>query len=228
MKVQFLWHSFFKISFQGANILLDPFVNMPEGENTFKPCIKCPTDVKKIKKIDFICISNEQFDHFDKKFVELISLRDKAVVVGHESVLNELEIPQNLKHNVKVGESFSLMGVDVQVTPSHYPVSFYPLSFQLSKNNETLFFAGNTSLTNRLSEVKADVAILPIGGNSTMDIIDAVRATKTMKPKFVIPMHYNSFETIKVDPNEFKSRIEKSILKTIPIILKPGQTFKTP
>ena len=63
--------------------------------------------------------------------------------------------------------------------------------------------------------------------NSTMDIIDAVRATKTMKPKYVIPMHYNSFTTIQVDPNEFRSRIEKSILKTVPVILKPGEVFKT-
>ncbi|VVB99174.1 Uncharacterised protein [uncultured archaeon] len=60
-----------------------------------------------------------------------------------------------------------------------------------------------------------------------MDVIDAVRATKTMKPKYVIPMHYNSFTSILADPNDFKERIEKSVLKTIPVVLKPGETFNT-
>ena len=226
MKIQYLWHSFFKISFQGATLLVDPFIKMPEGENTFKPCMICPADAQKIKGIDFICISNEQFDHFDKKTIELIARRDRAVVVGHESVLNELDIPSNLKHCVKIGDTFSLGGVRIEVKNAHYPNSFYPLSFYFSKGGESLFFAGNTDLMDSFSEIKSDVALLPIGGSSTMDVIDAVRATKTMKPKYVIPMHYNSFPTILADPNEFKARIEKSILKTIPVVLKPGESFK--
>ncbi|HLC79432.1 MAG TPA: MBL fold metallo-hydrolase [archaeon] len=228
MKVQFLWHSFFRISFQGVNILIDPFVEIPAGENSFKMSSKCPSEATKINNVDVICVSNEHFDHFDKQFVEMVAKRDSATVVGHESVLAELAIPANLKHNVKVGEKFSLRGVNISVRGAHYPNSFYPLSFCFSKDGETLFFAGNTALMDSFSEIKSDVAILPIGGNSTMDVIDAVRATKTMKPKYVIPMHYNSFDTILADPVEFKSRIEKSILKTIPVILKPGQIFKTP
>ncbi len=227
MKVQFFWHSFFRISFQGASFLVDPFIELPEGENTFKPCMKCPSDASKIKAVDFICISNEQFDHFDRKTVELISRRNRATVVGHESVLNELDIPQNLKHPAMIGDAFSLCDVKIEINNAHYPNSFYPLSYRFSKDGESLFFAGNTDLMDAFSEIKTDVAILPIGGSSTMDVIDAVRATKTMKPKYVIPMHYNSFPTIMADPDDFRSRIEKSILKTIPVVLKPGQDFRT-
>ncbi len=227
VKVQFLWHSFFKISFQGANFLVDPFITIPDGENSFKPCMKCPTDASKLKGIDFICISNEQFDHFDRKTIELIARRDKATVVGHESVLNELDLPTNLKHCVRIGDAFSLGGVRIEVKNAHYPNSFYPLSFHFSKNGESVFFAGNTDLMDSFSEIKSDIALLPIGGNSTMDVIDAVRATKTMKPKYVIPMHYNSFPTILADANEFKTRIENSILRTVPVVLKPGETFRT-
>ena len=228
MKVQYVWHSFFKISFSGVNFLVDPFVEAPASEGTVRTSTKCPCDVSKIGKIDFICVSNEHFDHFDKKFVEIIALKENATVVGHESVLNDLKIPSNLKHMVKVGENFNLRGVGVSVRGAHYPNSFYPLSFCFSKDGESLFFAGNTALMDSFSEIKSDVAILPIWGSSTMDVIDAVRATKTIKPKFVIPMHYTSFDAVKSDPVDFKSRIEKSILKTVPVILKPGQTFKTP
>ena len=228
MKLQYLWHSFFKISFDGATILVDPFIDMPAGENSYKALLKCPVDAQKISGIDAICVSNEHFDHFDRNAVETIARRDKAVVVGHESVLNELNLPNDLKHNVKVGENFSLRGVNISVMGAHYPNSFYPMSFVFRKGGESVFFAGNTALMDSFAEIKSDVALLPIGGNSTMDVIDAVRATKTMKPKFVIPMHYNSFDTMLADPNDFKQRIEKSILKTVPVILKPGQVFKTP
>ncbi len=227
MKVHYLWHSFFKVSLQGTSILLDPFMEVPEGENNFRMCTECPCGPDKLGKVDIICVSNEHFDHFDKKLVSLVAQRENATVVGHESVLNELDIPSNLKHNVKVGDKFSLRGVVISVMGAHYPNSFYPMSFHFSKDGESLFFAGNTALMDSFSEIKSDVALLPIGGSSTMDVIDAVRATKTMKPKYVIPMHYNSFESIIADPNEFKSRIEKSVLKTIPVILKPGQMFKT-
>lgn len=227
MKVQFLWHSFFKVSFHGVSILMDPFMELPEGENSIKLNMKCPSEASKIGGVDVICISNEHFDHFDRKAVEAIALKDNATVVGHESLLNELGIPSNLKHAVKVGDVFNLRGVSISVMGAHYPNSFYPLSFSLSKDGETLFFAGNTALMDSFAEIKSDVAILPIGGNSTMDVIDAVRATKTMKPKYVIPMHYNSFDSIMADPNDFRSRIEKSVLKTIPVILRPGESFKT-
>ena len=210
------------------SFLLDPFLEVPAGECSVRLNMRCPAEMGKINKVDFICVSNEHFDHFDRKFVELIAARDNAMVVAHESVLNELKIPSSLKHAVKVGENFILRGVNISVKGAHYPNSFYPLGFCFSKDGESLFFAGNTALMDSFSEIKSDVAILPIGGSSTMDVIDAVRATKTMKPKFVIPMHYNSFEQIAVDPNDFKSRIEKSILKTVPVILKPGQVFRTP
>lgn len=227
MKIQFLWHSFFKISFKGATFIVDPFIDVPDGEATFKPCMHCPVDVSKIRGINFVCVSNEQFDHFDRKCIELIAERDKSTVVAHDSVLNELNMPPSLKHPVKIGDSFMLNGVTIEIKNAHCPNSFYPLSFLFSKDGESVFFAGNTDLMDSFAEIKSDVAILPIGGSSTMDIIDAVRATKTMKPKYVIPMHYNSFSTIMADPNEFKSRIEKSVLKTIPVVLPPGGFFKT-
>jgi L-ascorbate metabolism protein UlaG (beta-lactamase superfamily) len=47
-----------------------------------------------------------------------------------------------------------------------------------------------------------------------------------MKPKYVIPMHYNTFDEIKADSNEFCQRINKSILKTKPIVMGIGETVE--
>jgi len=48
-----------------------------------------------------------------------------------------------------------------------------------------------------------DVALLPIGGTFTMDIQEAARASRAIRPKTVIPMH-----RFKADPQEFRDRVE--------------------
>ncbi len=70
-----------------------------------------------------------------------------------------------------------------------------------------------------LEEDAVDLAMLPIGGNFTMDIDDAVRAVAFIRPKLVIPMHYNTFEVIKADPEEFRTKVKGAAVN----ILAPGE-----
>jgi L-ascorbate metabolism protein UlaG (beta-lactamase superfamily) len=53
-----------------------------------------------------------------------------------------------------------------------------------------------------------DAALLPIGDNFTMGIDDAVMAAGFLKAKLAIPMHYNTFDLIKVDPHAFARKAE--------------------
>jgi L-ascorbate metabolism protein UlaG (beta-lactamase superfamily) len=39
-----------------------------------------------------------------------------------------------------------------------------------------------------------------------MDIDDAIIATEFVKPKKIIPMHFDTFQVIKADPGEFKEK----------------------
>ena len=76
-----------------------------------------------------------------------------------------------------------------------------------------------------IGEEGIDVALLPIGDNFTMGPDDALRAAKLIKPKVLIPMHYNTFELIKQDSKSFAARMKKALPKTKVVILKPGKTF---
>ena len=226
MKLQYLGHSFFKVLVNNFSILIDPFINNTSKDDNFRSLMKCPVTEKTAPRADAMLISQEQFDHFDRKAVEAIAARDNSIVVSHESVLRELSLPPNNLRSIGIGENFSLRGIDFEVIPAHRPQSFYPMGFLIKHNGKQLYFAGDTDLTDHFARIKPDVALLPIGGNITMDVLDAVRATKTMKPKYAIPMHYDTFPIIKADPQDFRQRIEKSILKTVPVILKPGQEFE--
>lgn len=227
MELTFLGQSCFLLSFKKTKILIDPYLKRKSNgtlEATFTP----PHTKNSIKDISLILLTHEHFDHFDKEDIEHIAKRDNAVVVAHDSLLSELTLPRNLLRPISVGKKESLRNVEIEALPAHHPNSFYPLSYLVHADKKRIFHAGDTALMDHFSDLTADVALLPIGGTYTMDLIDAVRATKTIKPDIVIPMHYNTFDVIKADPNEFKQRIEKSILKTKPVILSPGEKYKYP
>ncbi len=225
VSVQFFGHSFFKISFPNQNILIDPFISDKYEDKAFKRLVACKAKASDLKNISLILVSHDHFDHFDKGFIENIAKRDNSCVVAAEPLLQQLDLSTRFLHPIKQHQTVSLRGIDITAIPAHHPQAFYPLGFMISCGGKSIFHSGDTSLIDEFSRIKPDLALLPIGGTYTMDCVDAIRAVKTMKPKYAIPMHYNTFKMIEQDPFEFKQKIDKSILKTKPVILKPGQSF---
>jgi L-ascorbate metabolism protein UlaG (beta-lactamase superfamily) len=73
---------------------------------------------------------------------------------------------------------------------------------------------------------KPDVAFLPIGSYYVMDVRQAAVATELIKPRVVIPMHYDTFPVIQADPAEFKRLVNKQIPEVKVEIIKPGESVE--
>ncbi len=225
-EVQFVYHSFFKVSMGGRVVLIDPFFNsLPEGKKP-KKRIESPLPKKSFKKVDLILVSHEHFDHFDKKAIKAITEASNCTVVAHDNLLKELAINPRLKQSIDLKKRVNVKGVEIEPLPVHHPTSFYPLGFKIEYEGNSLVHTGDTFLTSIFSKLKADVLCVPIGGTMTMDVVDAVRAVKTMEPGIAIPMHYDTFDMIKANADEFREKIDKSILKTNAAVLKPGKKIK--
>jgi len=69
-----------------------------------------------------------------------------------------------------------------------------------------------------LEEENIDVAFLPIGDNFTMGIDDALKAVEFIKPKIVVPIHYNTFDAIKSDPIKFAQLVMLSNISTCKVL----------
>ena len=66
---------------------------------------------------------------------------------------------------------------------------------------------------------RVDAMLVPIGDNYTMGIEDAVRAVEFVQPRAVIPMHYNTWDVIKADPEQFKRQVGG---RARVVVLAPG------
>jgi L-ascorbate metabolism protein UlaG (beta-lactamase superfamily) len=93
-----------------------------------------------------------------------------------------------------------------------------------------LYFAGDTALFSDMELIgdeRIDIAFLPIGDYFTMGPADSIRAIKYIRPRFVAPMHYNTFPPITQDASGWANRVSNET-STTPIVLDPGGTFHVP
>jgi L-ascorbate metabolism protein UlaG (beta-lactamase superfamily) len=79
-------------------------------------------------------------------------------------------------------------------------------------DGKKIYHAGDSGLSKEFELIgemySPEYSMLPIGGHFTMGIEESVIAAKMLKTKHVIPIHYNTFEVIKANPQIFKEQIE--------------------
>jgi L-ascorbate metabolism protein UlaG (beta-lactamase superfamily) len=97
----------------------------------------------------------------------------------------------------------------------------------LFRSSKKIYIAGDTGLfgdMQLIGDEGIDLAVIPIGDNYTMGPDDALRAVKLLRPKLVVPVHYNTWELIAQDPQAWKERVEAET-ETRVLLLKPGDSL---
>ena len=96
--------------------------------------------------------------------------------------------------------------------------------FLIHSEEMNIYHAGDTGLSiemQLLEDEQIDLALLPIGGNYTMDVKDALKAIDMIKPKMVVPMHYNTFDLIKAEPKKLEANEQGSKI----LLIEPGASI---
>ena len=220
MKVTFLGHSVVLIEKDGFKAIIDPFITGNE---------LCPIKADELNDLTHIFITHGHSDHMGD-CVELAKKCDATVIANHE-IAHYLTKKGLDVHSMHIGGKFIFDFGSVKMTPALHGSGIEdgddmlyggnPCGFLIEIDGKKLYHAGDTGLTmdmRLLEDEHIDLAFLPIGGNFTMDVKDAARACEFIKPDRVVPMHYDTFDLIKADPNKFKKRAEYAEV----VILNPG------
>ena len=203
VKVTYHGHSCFEIGFGSHNLIIDPFL-------TGNPLARIkPENVK----ADFVLVSHGHGDHWGD--TSLIAGRNKATVIANYELAQHAS-KQGLKaHALHIGGSAKFPFGWVKLTIAHHGSKLdssddyggSPTGILVNIGDKTIYHAGDTGLfldMQLIGEMNSiDLALLPIGDNFTMGPVDAAKAVDFVKPKKVVPMHYNTFDIIKQDPQQF-------------------------
>ncbi|ABR30187.1 metal-dependent hydrolase [Thermosipho melanesiensis] len=222
MKITFLGHAVFLIE-EKRTFLIDPFI---KGNPAFPSNYILPD-------IDYILVTHGHGDHIG----DTVELAEKygATVISNFEICNYLQMKGVKKvHPMHIGGVKEFEFGKLKMTPALHGSGIIdgnniiyggnPGGFLINLK-KSIYHAGDTGLTKDMELLEGvDVALLPIGGNFVMDVNDAVKAVEFIKPQIVIPMHYNTWDLISADANEFKDKVEKLGVKCV--ILKPGESLE--
>ncbi len=169
-------------------------------------------------KADIILITHEHYDHFSKPDIDRIR-KDSTSLVTIAGVASNLK---GDVHMVKPGDSITVQGIAIQAVPAYnigkqfHPKSAGHVGFVVQTGGLAIYIAGDSDLTPEMKAVRADVALLPVGGKYTMTAEEAAQAANAIQPKLAIPLHYGDIVGSTADAERFRS------LCKVPVqILKP-------
>ncbi|MGD9394819.1 MAG: metal-dependent hydrolase [Candidatus Thorarchaeota archaeon] len=220
MKVTYLGHASFKIEEDGKIVYVDPWLTGPTS----------PITVDDVDKADIVLVTHDHGDHgyaealgicknTGATFVAINELAHKAGSQGVENI-----------HTLNIGGSVNIGGVVVTLVQAFHSSGVgAPTGFIVRFPSGTFYHAGDTGVFASMglfSELYSpiDVAFLPIGSYFVMSIHQAALATKLLKPRNVIPMHYDTFPVIEANPEKFKHLVSETSPDTNVIIIKPGES----
>jgi len=231
MEIIFHGHACFEIKSKEGRILIDPFLS---GNPT------ADVGVKDFHELDGILVSHGHGDHLGdamelsrKTGATIISVNELARICNKYKVKAH---PMHIggKRNFSFGTVYLTQALHGSVfEPQEEEESFtyagLACGFLIHMEGKWIYHAGDTGLFGDMELIgrrfPLDVAMLPIGDNFTMGVEDAVYAATLLKPKQVIPMHYNTFPVIKQDPQKFIDLLKHDLPDTKGVILNPGQAL---
>jgi len=199
--ITYLGHSSFKVLLGNVVMLFNPSVSDAIGGN--RRLIKSSLDVHAIRECDMIFLSNEEAGNCEPESIKEVSERCYSSVVAPRPALSKIDVSDRFKVDVRTGDKFNVKGIEVEVQKAIHPQSAYPVGFVVRGDGLSVYHAGDTYSFTDMARIKCDVALVPIGGGSVMDPFAANSIVKEMRPKVAVPMHYNTYDRIQQDPNEF-------------------------
>lgn len=198
--IKYIGHSAFQITHEEKALLIDPMVKQ-----------NAKYDWKK-EPIKDILVTHAHADHLGQ-----------AIEIAKDLDIEITAVPELAAYCRKQGakaKSVSLGGwINFSWGRAVFLPAFHssslpdgsyggcPASILVDIGGARIYHAGDTCLNSEMKLVKElytpQVAMLPIGGNYTMDVDHAAIAAQWLGAKTVIPMHYGTFPEIEADVERF-------------------------
>ena len=202
IKIRWLGHDSFSLV-GNVTIMVDPF------------------KMAKQEKADLVLISHNHFDHLSVGDIKNISTKDTSIVAAKECIEMIKGFDFKEKIGISPGEEKTVKGIKIKSIPAYnitkinpdtkkpfHPKEDNKVGFLFELNGTTIYHTGDTDLIPEMSDLKPDIALLPVSGTYVMTAQEAAKAVEKIKPKIAIPMHYGVIVGSEKDAHEFKQLVK--------------------
>lgn len=194
--IHWLGHDTFRLD-GSSTVYIDPW-KLPNGA----------------RPADLILVTHDHFDHFSAPDIARIgsaatTLIGPAAVTGQVSGLTTVTLAP--------GETATIGGVTVTAVPAYNLDKFRSpgepyhsreagyLGYVVEMDGLRIYHAGDTDAISEMSDVRCDVALLPVGGTYTMTAEEAAAACDALGAAAAIPMHYADIVGTQADAERFQA-----------------------
>jgi L-ascorbate metabolism protein UlaG (beta-lactamase superfamily) len=200
VKITWLGHDGFEIKDGSETLVVDPF------------------QLKKGHKADYVLISHEHYDHCNPEDLAKV-VKDNTKIVASKDCKEALSKvnPKGEVMYVKPGDTVNLGSFEIRAVPAYnvnkfrepgkpfHPKSDEKVGYVIkTKSGVTIYHTGDSDSIPEMSDLKPDIALIPVSGTYVMTVDEALEATGRIKPKIAIPMHWGSIVGSKADAEKFK------------------------
>jgi len=202
IKIQWLGHDSFLLA-ANVKVIIDPF------------------KITKQEKADLILISHNHFDHCNIDDIKNVSTSDTIIIAANECIDVLKGFPFKEKIGISPGQEKTIHGVVIKSVPAYnlskinpdtkkpfHPKEDGKLGFMVSMNGVTIYHAGDTDMIPEMSDLRPDIALVPVSGTYVMTAQEAANAIEKIKPKIAIPMHYGTIVGSEKDAHDFKQLVK--------------------
>jgi L-ascorbate metabolism protein UlaG (beta-lactamase superfamily) len=202
IKIKWLGHDSFSIV-DNIKIIIDPF------------------KITKQEKADLILISHNHFDHLSVDDLKNISTDNTSIVAARECIDMLQGFTFKEKFGISPGEEKTIQGIKIKATRAYnldkinsetkkpfHPKEDNKIGFLINLNGTIIYHTGDTDLIPEMSDLKPDIALVPVSGTYVMTANEAAKAVERIKPKIVIPMHFGTIVGSEKDAQDFKKLVK--------------------
>jgi len=198
VRIQLLGHSGFLLEGDGKKIYIDPF------ELREEPAFE--------DKADILLITHEHFDHCSPEDIRKVRRSDSTTLIPENCSFEFKGDARRISEGDILADGLEIKGIRIEVLPAYnldkpYHPRGFGVGYIVELGGKRIYHSGDCDFFPEMKDIKADVALLPIGGTYTMNEEEAAGAAAVISPYIVIPMHYDKSGDIKGDPEKFKALV---------------------
>jgi L-ascorbate 6-phosphate lactonase len=254
MAVWWLGQSGFVIKSRSGTLVVDPYLSehlTKKYEGTARPHVRmteAPLRGGDLGGIDLILASHKHSDHLDPGTVpDLMGASPGAVLVLPEAIRGHAEglgLPGEKLIGIDAGQVFRRSGFEVRAVPSAHEGldtdgegRHLYLGYVIEAEGRRLYHSGDSlayeGLAGHLGPDPFDAMFLPINGRDpargvpgNMSAAEAVGLAEKVRPRFVVPHHYDMFTFNTVPVGEFEAEARGLPGGVVPRVLRCGERWE--